>query len=252
MRRFTTLAAVTVTAALSISSAFAQKMLKPKSPKEGQAINAMIQAPDPDARIKAADELITKFADTEFKGYALYLEADAYQQKGDAEKAIVYGEQCLEADPKNYQGAILLAKMYAQTTHVNDLDKAEKLGKVNKYGNLSLELLKTTEKPNAQLTDAQWTDIKKDFEGQIYFSLGVAAAYSNKMDDAKADFTKVAELDGDPTDLIRAGRALLDVKKYAEAVEWFDKAVASPNANDQIKKIAAGDKARATAMLPKK
>jgi len=252
MRRFTTLAAVTVTAALCASSAFAQKQLKPKSQKEGQAINAMIQAPDPDARIKAAEELITKFADTDFKGYALYLEADAYQQKGDAEKAIVYGEKCLEADPKNYQGAILLAKMYAQTTKINDLDKAEKLSNINKYGNLALELLKTAEKPNAQLGDADWAGIKKDFEGQVYFSLGVAATYGNKLDDAKADFTKVAEMDSDPTDLIRAGRTLQDVKKYAESIEWFDKAAASPNANDQIKKIAASDKARSTAMLPKK
>ena len=93
--------------------------MKPKSKGEETAVRAMLGAQDPDARIKAADDLITKFADTEFKPYALYLEADAYAQKGDNDKAIVYGEQALEADPKSYQSAILLCKTYASTTHNN-------------------------------------------------------------------------------------------------------------------------------------
>lgn len=85
----------------------------------------------------------------------------------------------------------------------------------------------------------------------MYLGQGIAAVFSNKMDDAKADFEKVATLDQDPTDLIRAGRAELDAKKYADSVEWFDKAAASPNASDQIKKIAVSDKARAQAMIKK-
>jgi tetratricopeptide (TPR) repeat protein len=242
---------VTIVLLLAGTQAFAQKQMKPKSAKEGQAINAMLQAQDPDARIKAADELVSKFADTDFKSYAYYLEADAYQQKGDNEKAIVYGEQALDADPKNYQAAVLLAKTYAGTTHANDLDKEEKLAKAVKYANQALESIKTAEKPNPQLTDAQWTEVKNDFDGQCYYALGIAAVFHNKMDEATANFTKVAELDSDPTDLIRAGRALLDAKKYEQAIPWFDKAAAAPNANAQIKDIAAKDKARAQAMIKK-
>jgi tetratricopeptide (TPR) repeat protein len=253
MKRFTNLATVLMTGTLLASSpVFAQKQqLKPKSPKEAAAIQAMLQAPDPDSRIKAADELITKFADTEFKAYALYLEADSYAQKNDSDKAIVFAEQTLEADKTNYQAAVLLAKTYANTTKVNDLDKEEKLTKVVKYANQALELLKTAEKPNPALSDAQWTEVKNDFEGQCHYAMGVAAAYRNKMDEATTHFTKVAELDTDPTDLIRAGRVLLDVKKYPEAIVWFDKALTSPTANDQIKDIATKDKARAQAMVKK-
>ncbi len=252
MRRSKTFAAVFLAGTLLAGMpAFAQKQMKPKSKKEADAIQAMLSAQDPDARIKAADELITKFADTEFKAYALYLEADSYQQKGDNDKAIVFGEQTLEADPKNYQAAVLLAKTYAGTTHNNDLDKEEKLTKATKYANQALEALKTAEKPNPQLPDAQWADVKKDFEGQCYYATAIVAAYHNKMDEVAADLDKVATMDTDPTDLIRAGRALLDAKKYAEAVPWFDKAIASPNANAQIKDIATKDKARAQAMIRK-
>lgn len=252
MRRFTTLATVILTGTLLAGTpVFAQKQMKPKSQKEATAIQAMLQAQDPDSRIKAADELITKFADTDFKAYALYLEADSYLQKGDNEKAIVFGEQTLEADPKNYQAAVLLAKTYAGTTKVNDLDKEEKLTKAAKYANQALDSLKTAEKPNPQLTDAQWTEVKNDFEGQCYYALGIAAAFHNKMDEANTDFQKVADLDTDPTDLIRAGRALLELKKYDQAVPLFDKAIAAKNANAQIKDIATKDKARAQAMIKK-
>jgi tetratricopeptide (TPR) repeat protein len=211
----------------------------------------MLQAPDPDARIKAADELITKFADTPYKSYALYLEADSYVQKNDSDKAIVYGEQAVDADADNYQALVLLAKTYAQTTHINDLDKAEKLAKIDKYGQAALKAIEAAAKPNPNLADAEWEGVKKDFTGQTYMGLGIAAVLNNKVPDAMADFEKTAAMDTDPTDLIRAGRTLLEAKKYPEAVTMFEKAEAFPGASDQIKRIAGNDKTRAQAMIKK-
>jgi len=247
MRRY----AILFTTLLAANSAFAQKQMKPKSKGEETAIRAMLGAQDPQGRIKAADELITKYADTEFKAFALYLEADSYSQLGNNEKAIVYGEQTLEADPKNYQAQVLLAKLYASGTKSTDLDKEEKLTKAAKFANDGLESLKTAEKPNPQLSEAEWTGMKNDFAGQCYLALGINAAFHNKLDEANASFTKVAEMDTDPIDLIRAGRVLLDLKKYEAAVTWFEKAAAHPQANDQVKQIANNDKPRAQAMLKK-
>lgn len=247
MRRSAIFTAILLAAAVS---AFPQgKQMKPKTKNEATAIQAMLSAADANGRIKAADELITKFADTEFKAFALYLEADSYAQLGNSDKAIVYGEQTLEVDPKNYQAQVLLAKTYAQTTKPNDLDKEEKLKKAVKYATDAIENLKTAEKPNPQLTDPQWAEMKNDFEGQANLALGINAAYHNKMDEANVAFGKVATLDSDPVDLIRAGRVLIDLKKYAAAIPWFEKVETSPNAQDQIKAIAKSDKARAQAML---
>jgi tetratricopeptide (TPR) repeat protein len=252
MRRFATLTTILFAGSIVLSSAFAQTAgIKPKSKGEETAIRAMLGAQDPDARIKAADELITKYADTGYKPYALYLEADAYYQKGDTDKAIVFAEQAIEADPKSYQSYVLLTKTYGNTTHINDLDKAEKLAKIEKYGKLAIDTLATAEKPNAQVPDSDWTKIKDDLAGQAYLGMGIGAVYSNKIEVANADFAKVATMDTDPTDLIRAGRALLDAKKYSDAVTWFDKAATYPGAPDQIKKIAENDKARAQSMVKK-
>jgi len=54
----------------------------------------------PDAVIKAAEDLLTKFADTDFKDVALLSEAEAWQQKRDFDKAQVYAERALEANPR--------------------------------------------------------------------------------------------------------------------------------------------------------
>ena len=248
MKRF----AILTICSLAGTLAFAQsKQLKPKSAKEGQAINAMLTAQDPDTRIKAASDLINNFADTDFKSFALYMEAVSYQDKNDSDKTIVYGEQALDVDPKNYQAAVLVAKTYTSITKPNDLDKEEKLTKASKDAQQALELIKTADKPNPSVTDAQWTEVKNDLQGQAYLALGAVAAYHNKMDEVTADFQKVADLDTDPIDLIRAGRFLIDTKKPDQALIWIDKAINSPNGTAQSKSIAANDKIRAQGMIKK-
>lgn len=246
MRRFAVLSVLLLAGTL----AFAQSK-KVKSKGELAAVQALQQAQqagDPDGIIKAADDLITKFADTDFKAYALGVEAEAYEQKGDHAKAIVYGEQALAADPNSYSTDTLLANIYANTTRDTDLDKEEKLAKAEKYAHDGITAAQAAPKPNPQVTDAQWEEAKKNEQAQGYQALGSAAVVRKKFDDAMADFQKAVDLDSDPVIMIRAGRALLAARKPDEAIEWFDKAAAAPKANDQIKKIAAADKTRALAM----
>jgi tetratricopeptide (TPR) repeat protein len=230
--------------------AFAQAK-KVKSKAELTAIQALQQAQqanDPDAIIKASDALITNFADTEFKSYALGAEAEAYEQKGDHAKAIVYGEQALAADPSSYTTDTLLANIYANTTRDTDLDKEEKLAKAEKYAKDGMAAAAAAPKPNPQIPDDQWEQMKKNEQAQGYQALGTAALVRKKYDEAIADFQKGIDLDPDPIIMIRAGRALLVAHKPDDAITWFDKAAAAPNASAQIKNIAASDKARAQAM----
>ena len=249
MRRFAVLSTIVL---LAGTLAFAQKKVKSKSELAAiQALQQAQQAGDADGIIKAADDLITKYADTEFKGYALGVEAEAYEQKGDHAKAIVFGEQALAADPKAYSTDTLLANIYANTTRDTDLDKEEKLAKAEKYAHDGIDAVMAAPKPNPQITDAQWEDAKKNEEAQAYQALGTAALVRKKYDDAMADFQKGVDLNPDPVIMIRAGRALLVARKPEEAIQWFDKAAASPLAHAQIKQIAASDKTRAQAMIKK-
>src|SRR5437763_6364063 len=83
------------------------KQPKPKSQKEVDALMAIQNAQTPDARIAAVDNLLTNFADTEFKPMALQMAAQAAQQKNDFDKMVIYCERTLEADPNNYMAMLM-------------------------------------------------------------------------------------------------------------------------------------------------
>src|SRR5436190_271749 len=92
----------------------------PKSKAEAEAMQAQ---GNPDATIKAADDLLTKFADTQFKEMALLVEANAYQAKNDNVKALIYAEQVVGVNPKSFQAELMIGEILAGQTRENDLDK---------------------------------------------------------------------------------------------------------------------------------
>jgi len=254
MRRSAPLTNCLLAALIAAGASFAQapnkgasKGLAPKSAAEGQAVNAVIQAQMPDDVIKAVDALLTKFADTVFKSFALELEAEAYQQKGDNAKAIVYGEQALQVDPKNYEAENLLANVLSATTRDTDLDKEEKLARAEKYAHDALDILQTGVRPAlyANGTDEAWAKRKAAAESLSWQALGTAALVRKKTDDAIADFQKGVDAFPDPLLVIRLGRALYAAKKYDDAIGWDQKVMDSADAPAQYKSIAQADRARA-------
>jgi tetratricopeptide (TPR) repeat protein len=219
-----------------------------KSPGESQAVVALMQAQgNPDAMIKAANDLVEKYADSFYKETALLFEANAYKEKGDLDHAQIYGEQVLKVNPKNYQITNLLGTMIVQRTRENDLDKEEKLSNAEKYFNLTLEDLKTATKPNPQLTDDQWEQGKKYLIADAHNGLGMVALTRKKYDTAIAEFKTATETDpGEPTYQVRLASALQSAGKNAEAIEVCDKVLATPQLHPQIKAVAENIKAAAS------
>src|SRR5689334_227748 len=106
---------------------------KPKSQKEVEALQAVFKTTTADDRIAAAQNVLIKFADTEFKPLMLLTIAQAYQLKGDSDNVIIFSERVLkEGDPKSYEAMLMLAESYAQRTREFDLDKEDKLTKADK------------------------------------------------------------------------------------------------------------------------
>jgi tetratricopeptide (TPR) repeat protein len=226
------------------SLAAAQKV---KSKNEQEAVMAVLNAQTPDAKIAAVDNLLAKFKDTEFKAIALDQAAEAAQQKGDSAAALVYGNRALEADPKNFQAMLLVSGQLAQTTREFDLDKDEKLKRATKLANDAIATINAAAKPNPQLSDEQWANIKKDLIAQAHETLGVIQMVDKKYDAAANEF-KMA-VDGaatpEPATMVRLAAAYNGAKKYDDALAMCDKVLAMPGASDQVKKIAQGEKQRA-------
>jgi tetratricopeptide (TPR) repeat protein len=235
-----------------VSSLMAQaappKAPAPKSKDELAALQTLINArSNPDATIKAAEDLMTKFADTDFKDLALFSEAGAYEQKRDIDKAQTYAERTLEVNPKYFQATLMLAELLAQSTRENDLDKEEKLGRSEKYAHDTMELVKEATKPNPQIPDQQWEDAKKDITAEAHNALGLAALVRKKYDVAIAEFKAAADGSAhpEPAYQVREASALQSAGKYDEAIAICDKIMADQQVHPQIRQVAQAIRATA-------
>src|SRR6516165_83134 len=149
------------------------KAAKGVTKQEADAFNAILKAQTPDEKMKAADEFVVKFADSQFKGRALSTAAEAADQKGDYQKAIIYGEEALKADPSIFESKILVAGEIAGHTRENDLDKDEKLAKAEQYVKEAFADMAAAPKPQPTVTDQQWEAFKKFETAQGHLDLGL-------------------------------------------------------------------------------
>jgi tetratricopeptide (TPR) repeat protein len=243
MRKFALVGLLTLA-----SSALMQAQPKPKSQAEVTALQAMFGAlANPDQCIKAGEDVLANFANTEFKSIVLSTIADAYNRKGDFLKAIAYGEQALEADPKNYQAMLLLAQTIANHVGPDDLDRDKRLAESEKYANQAIAAVKDAPKMNAGITDDQWAAQKKDLVADAHQALGMSAVARKKYDVAITEFK--TSLDGaatpEPATMVRLGQTYNKAGNYDEAIAILDKAMADPNAQPAVKQFAQAEKVRA-------
>jgi len=230
-----------------VTGLMAQKAPQPKSQKEVEAINAMIKATTPDERIKTADFLLTKFADTEFKAIAMQMTAEAYEMKNDPDKMEVWCEKTIEADPKNYACMLMIAGGTAKRARDTDLDLSENVAKVDKYAKQALETLKDAQKPNPNIPDDQWNAAKKDYMAQAHEAFALENVLKKKYDVAISEFKEA--IDGaaspDPVTMVRLGQCYNQAGKHDDAVAILDKVMATPNLNPQIRQFAQAERVRA-------
>lgn len=239
------LCAAAALVAMAFPVAAQQKQMAPKSQKELEAIQAVINATTPDAKMAAVDKLIADFK-TDFKGWALDQAAEAARIKRDGVKAQFYANEALKFDSKDYQAMLLLSGEIAQATRDTDLDKDDKLAKAEKFAKDAMPAIEAAVNPNPQGIPAdQWEGIKKDYLSQAHEDLGVIAVVRKKPDAAAAEFKLAVEVAAhpEPATIIRLASSYNDGNKPDQALEALAKIPA--DANDTIKRFAASEKQRA-------
>jgi tetratricopeptide (TPR) repeat protein len=237
-RAFRNIAALTWAAlAFGFSPLWAQK---PKSQKESQAILAVQMAKTPDERITAIENVLTNFADTEFKVALLQMAVQSEQQKNDFTQTVFYADRLLKADPKNAFALVTLASETARHTRENDLDKDEQLAKVDKWAKDAVEAAKVMPKLRADVPDADWEGFKKDMEAQAYEAMGMADVVRKNYDGAAEKYKQSLATGStpNPATMVRLAQVYMSTGKLDNATFTLDKAINTPNVPDQVKTIA--------------
>src|SRR5712692_8765662 len=239
---------VTIAAALWVTAGLGaqQPAKQPKSKQEVEAIMAVQNATDPEARVKAAEDLITKFKDTEFKEWALQMETISYQQKNDFDNMLIAGERTLEVNPDNVVVLITLAQSIPQRTKEFDLDKEEKLQKAEKYAKKAQTLIPNLTKFNAQISDEEWSGYKKSAMSQVHEALGLIAFTRKNYPASEQAFKAAVDVSPQPdsTTLYRLAMVYSAQNKYDEAIAALDKSIAAGGVKMGAKDLAAEQKAK--------
>ena len=221
---------------------FAQKV---KSPKEGEALMAIQNSTTADARIQAIENLLTKFADTEFKVIALEIATDTVQSKNDPVQTIIYAERLLDADPKNLNAISTIAKVTASGIRENDLDKEDKLKRVDELTGQCLKLAPDAKKPNAMLTDDQWVTRKNEFTADCHDALAATAVVRKKTDLALTEYQASLGLRKDPATMVRIAQVYTAQGKFDESIAMLEQVQAFPEVNPIVKQVAGQERVKA-------
>ena len=237
-------------AVLCLALPLSAQQLKPKTQKEADALQKVLQAQQAqnwDGEIQAINYVLENFADTAYKNLLLNMAVDAAQNKGDYPQTIAFGEQAVQANPDNITARVTMAEEIAAHTRENDLDKEQSLKKVDDYANKALALLKNASEPPPGMNPQAWPDTKKFLTSQCYDALGQAADLRKNYADAVSDLKLAVE--SDPTNSVamaRLAKAYVDNKQYDDAIATADKVLAMPNAQPSVKNFAQQQKDSAT------
>jgi tetratricopeptide (TPR) repeat protein len=247
MKRMILAAILALTAGLSgLMAQTPAPQPKPKSNGERKSVMAIQTATtsgDPDAIIKASEDLLSNYADSDFKEYALTMEAKAYQIKKDDDNAQVYADRVLQINPKAYTMQLLIAEAITPNIKKHDLNYNDEVAKCHKLFNDAIENAKVAPKPNAQVTDADWENQRKWLIGEAHNGLGMLASVEENKDEAIKEFQLAVDNDPDQDAFAtRLANAYLAAGQKAEAIAICDKLLAKPNLHPQIKSVVTSIK----------
>jgi tetratricopeptide (TPR) repeat protein len=240
-----TLIAAALTLAVGMWAQQPPKQPAPKSQKELDAILAIQNAPDAAARVKAAEDLLVNFADTEFKEFALQMQTFSYQELNDFDKMMISGERALEINPDNVAVLVAMAQAIPQRTREHDLDKDEKLGKAEKFARKAQALIPNLTKFNPQITDEQWAGYKRGAMSQSHEALGLIFFTRKDYAGAEKSFKTAVEVSPqpDPATFYRLAMTYSVQNKFDEAIQALDQSIANGGLKVGDKDLAAEQKA---------
>ena len=138
-----------------------------------------------------------------------------------------FGEKALAVDPEDAAVLLLLALAMPEQMRQTDLDREEKLNTAEEYAKRALAAIDKSQKPNPQVSDAQWDQIRNDARAESYAALGYVALKRSQYSAAEEYLKKSIELQVQKNPVVywRLGLTYEMMKKYELARDALKEAV---------------------------
>lgn len=220
------------------------------------AVNAMANS-DLTAAMKMADDFAAKYTDSELKA-PLYAMLMQYASRGGHDmQALEIGRKAIGVEPNNTLALVMTSQIIAERTKETDLDRDERYAEALKNADTAINTIETGLTVPANFTPEQTAAAKSMLIGMARSSMGFIEMMKKNYAAAEDHYKKAIDAtpsNPDPTNLLRLAVTLDKEGKYAEALTYADKAIASADAGQMpdVSQLAKNEKARLQALIPKK
>ena len=153
---------------------------------------------------------------------ALELVMVAYQQAGDAQKALDAATRVLQANPNNVRALALLAYNYRAAASQGGPQMQDNLAKAQQYGTQGLQALQSMTKPEG-MSDADFTKLHNETGAIFDGAVGFAALQAKDYATAQKDMHEAVADESQPNiaDIYPLATADLEAKPVNPAGFWF-------------------------------
>ena len=194
---------------------------------EAFALRDIQNEPDPDQRVRMADEFEKKVPSSALLSYVFTAAAKAHQDKGDLDEAVATARKSLKLDPDNTFSLLIVALVLPTPKELqgSPAEVRQRLQETETDANRALALLEKL-KPWPDEPDAQFQQRKGSLVADAHFALGMAATQENHYDDALTQYQLALSSSSKPTFqyYYRLAEAYASVGQVAQAIDALQKA----------------------------
>jgi tetratricopeptide (TPR) repeat protein len=195
--------------------------------EEGMGYQTLENELDPDRRLSMVAEFERRFPESQLMSYVYTQAAKAYQQKGDLDKLLEYGEKSLKLDPDNLFSLLMVAITLPQPRMLqgSGLDATQRLSLAETYANHALKLIDgVPSQPNE--TPEQLQKRKASLASDAHTALAMVCMERDQTEKAAEELKTAISLTEKPNAQLyfRLGEVYANEGKKREAIEAFTKA----------------------------
>ena len=208
-----------------------------QDPTQARRFDAIMRESNPDKTIRLVNDFVRQYPTSTMLSYAYSFAANAYQQKGEAERIAEYANRSLKLEPDNLMSLILFVQVLPLPQYIRQhpAERGKILRQALEEGDHALELITQIPRQPKEV-EADYQKRRAAVASEVHGALGMvhmelAAEAPGRLDraelaKAEQEFqTAVATArQPDPHDYYRMGEAYRAEGKRDEAIQAFTNA----------------------------